>query len=263
MPFIKANELNQYYELHGQGPLVVLICGFAMNQLFWQACVEPLSKHFKVLVYDPRGSGQTDIPDPPYSIEMMAEDLAGLLEALSFPAASIVGHSMGSFIALQIARDYPDKVKRLILCGSAATLPAQARLQLKTSYDLIQADVERRLILQSVLPWLFSHAFLSDPKNVENVIQLMLHDPYPQDMVGYLGQMDALQSFDLRESLSRIVHKTMVITGQEDFLTPPYAAQELAEQLSDAHLLILPHQAHQFPSEIPELLVHLIHKFLM
>lgn len=263
MPIVRANELNQYYELYGKGPLVVLICGFAMNHLFWQSYIEPLAKHFKVLIYDPRGCGETESPEPPYSIEMMAEDLAGLLEVLSLPPASIVGHSMGSFIAMQIARDYPDKVNRLVLCASAAVLPAQARLQLKTSYDLLQAHVERRLIFQSALPWLYSHAFLSDPKNVDGAIQLMLQDPYPQDIVGYLGQMDALQSFDIRESLSRIVHKSMVITGQEDFLTPPYCAQELSEQLSDSHLLILPHQAHQFPLEIPEMLIHLIHKFLM
>lgn len=262
MPFIKANALNQYYQLHGRGPLVVLICGFTMNQLFWKDYVQPLSKQFQVLTYDPRGSGQTEAPQPPYSIEMMAEDLAGLLEELSLPAASIVGHSMGSFIALHLARDYPDKVNRLILCGSAATLPAQTHLQLKTSYDLIQAKVDRKLLFQSALPWLYSHGFLSDPKNIERAVQLLLHDPHPQDILGYLGQMDALQSYDLRGSLSRIPHKALVIAGQEDFLTPPYAGQALAEQLPDAHFAVLPKQAHQFPLEVPEILIPIFQKFL-
>jgi len=82
MPKIKANNINLYYEIHGQGQPVVFVAGFSGDHTAWQNLIADYAKNYQVVVFDNRGIGQSDCPDYPYTIEMMADDAIGLVKAL-------------------------------------------------------------------------------------------------------------------------------------------------------------------------------------
>ena len=95
MPTIKVDDINMYYEVYGEGEPVVFIAGLSMDITSSELIIGSLSKKYRVLVFDNRGAGRTDKPDIPYTIEMMADDTAGLLKVLNITQAHIVGVSNG------------------------------------------------------------------------------------------------------------------------------------------------------------------------
>src|SRR6266567_1513059 len=115
MPYVKVNDINMYYEIHGDGEPLVLIVGLATDISEWDAIIGWLAKKYKVLAFDNRGAGRTDKPDAHYSIEMMANDTVGLMQTLGIEQAHVLGISMGGRIALALALQHPKRVKKLVL----------------------------------------------------------------------------------------------------------------------------------------------------
>jgi 3-oxoadipate enol-lactonase len=120
MAYVKVNDIQMYYEIHGEGEPLVLIIGLATDISEWDGIIRWLAQKYKVLAFDNRGVGRTDKPDTPYSIEMMAHDTAGLMQTLGITQAHILGISMGGRIALALALRYPTSVKKLVLVSTSA-----------------------------------------------------------------------------------------------------------------------------------------------
>src|SRR5213080_2719915 len=120
MPSVRVNDVDMYYEIHGDGEPLVLIVGLGTDISEWDGIIRWLAKKYKVLAFDNRGAGRTDKPDAPYSIETMAHDTAGLMQALGIEQAHILGISMGGRIALALALRQPKRVKKLILVSTSA-----------------------------------------------------------------------------------------------------------------------------------------------
>jgi pimeloyl-ACP methyl ester carboxylesterase len=121
MPTAKVGDINIYYEIHGKGEPLVLIYGYVGHSGLWFRQIPTLSKKYRVIAFDNRGIGQSDKPDIPYTMAMMAADIAGLLDIIGIDAAHVFGISMGGMIAQHFALNYPQRVISLILgctyCG--------------------------------------------------------------------------------------------------------------------------------------------------
>src|SRR6266700_2919026 len=100
MPYLKIDDIQMYYEIHGDGEPLLLIVGLGTDISEWDGIIRWLAQKYQVLAFDNRGAGRTDKPDVPYSIEMMADDTAELMKALAIERASLLGISMGGKIAL-------------------------------------------------------------------------------------------------------------------------------------------------------------------
>jgi pimeloyl-ACP methyl ester carboxylesterase len=120
MPTVKVNGIAMYYEVYGKGEPLVLIAGLATNVTHYQHMIRELSQKYQVIAFDNQGAGRTDKPDISYSIEMMADDMAGLLASLGIESAYILGISMGGRIALTFTLDHPEHVKSLTLASTSA-----------------------------------------------------------------------------------------------------------------------------------------------
>src|SRR6476661_10653754 len=118
MPKTTANGIELYYEIHGKGKPLVLISGLGYSLWQWRNMVPILAEYFQVITFDNRGVGQSDKPAGPYTAQMLAADMVGLLEALNIEMAIIMGHSMGGFIAQAMALDFPQRLGKLILCST-------------------------------------------------------------------------------------------------------------------------------------------------
>jgi 3-oxoadipate enol-lactonase len=123
MPKIKVNGIDLYFELHGQGdwPVLVLNNGIIMNAASsWIFQTKTLARHYRVLQYDCRGQGQADHPQQAYSMELHADDLAGLLTALEIEKAHIAGISYGGEVAQAFVLKYPQRVESLMLADTVS-----------------------------------------------------------------------------------------------------------------------------------------------
>jgi len=126
---INLNGININYELTGKegGPVVVLSHSLACSLVMWQPQMAVLESAFQVLRFDTRGHGQSDAPEGAYSLELLAADAVGLLDALNIETVHFVGLSMGGMIGQCLALDHADRLKSLALCDTAAAMPEETQ----------------------------------------------------------------------------------------------------------------------------------------
>ena len=158
MPQIKINSLNLYYELHGpeNAPVLVLNNGLIMNAATsWVFQTKTLSQHYRVLQYDCRGQGQSDHPKEAYSMELHADDLADLLDALEIVSAHIAGISYGGEVAQAFGLKYPHKTRSLILIDTVSEVGPELRLVIESWVAALEAR-DPLAFFNVTVPWNFS-----------------------------------------------------------------------------------------------------------
>ncbi len=246
MPKIKANGINIYYEIHGQGEPLILIMGLRRNAEWWYCQIPTLSKHFQVVVFDNRGAGRSDQPDMDYSISLFADDTAALMKGLGLSSAHVLGISMGGYIAQELAINYPEMVQRLILgCtgpgGSRAVMMSQELLTKFTANQGLPPED----ILRKDMDIYFSERFIQGrPEKIKEFIEISLR--YYQPLQAFLRQFAACQEHDTFERLQRITQPTLIITGDDDPLVPPGNSRLLKKMIPRARLEFFPAGRHCF-----------------
>src|SRR5205809_7891619 len=142
MPKVTVNGIRMFYEETGGGEPLILIMGFGGDHLAWAFQVRALAEHYRVVTFDNRGAGQSDAPEPPYTIRTMADDTAGLIAALGIERAHVVGVSMGGMIAQELALAYPGRVRSLHLgCTTARPDTDRKSTRLNSSHGYISYAV--------------------------------------------------------------------------------------------------------------------------
>jgi len=266
MPKAHANEIDIYYEITGSGAPLVLISGLGYGLWMWRKMIPGLAERFRVIAFDNRGAGQTGKPDGPYDARMMAGDTAGLMDALEVESAAVMGHSMGGFIAQQLALARPDLVGKLILSATNFSGPNHIPVTAQAMAVIMDrsgdpVDVIKRGIAVACAPG-FSEAH---PEIVEELIAYRLGNPVPpaqyqaQTAVG-LGLLSAEACFEHR--LKDVQPPTLILFGEHDQVVPPGNAELLAGKLPDARIEILSDVGHIFPIEQPEAAVAAVTNFL-
>ena len=258
MPFVRANSINIYYEIHGAGEPLVLISGLGGDRTFWQASIPILTLHFQVIIFDTRGIGRTDAPKEKYSMEIFAADLEGLMDALQIQKAYVLGYSMGGQIAMTFALKYPSRVSKLIIAASCAKLNTQIRLYVDAVLSVYEGGANPRQMFELVAPWLFSAAFLSNTEN-ENYLQFDENDPEQQPLYAWKNQYLAQREFDITDQLKDITAPTLILSGEADVFANAADNEVLAQRIPDAVHHELRGAGHLFNYEIPEL----FHKYVL
>lgn len=261
VPNISVNGVNFYYERHGEGAPLLLICGFTNQLGMWEKILPKLSSDFEVIVFDNRGSGRTEATPPPYSIEGLSDDVIGLMDALEIPKASMAGFSMGSLIVQSLGHRFPERIDKGVLIAHFSTLPSTALMQAHSVAKLFQAGVDPALALETILPWIYSNDYLSDPKRVEQTIAEMIESPYPQPPEGYAGQLAALSACDMRDRLEKIETPLLILAGEEDLYTPFYEAEWMKNHLPNSVLKGIPKVGHMVHIEAEDIVVEGIRAF--
>lgn len=250
-PKIRINGIDIYYELHGCGAPIVLIAGFSCDHNFWSAIVAELAKHHQVLLFDNRGIGRTDAPDSAYTIELMADDVMALIKILKIKKPVIVGQSMGSAIAQLIAKKYEKDITKLILINTFNQLTKVSEVVFDLIGNLLRIKTPLKYCVQTIAPWVYSSEFLSQPSQLQRLIDQAEANPYPQSIIGYQRQLDALKSFCSNTWLNEIKVKTLVIAAKEDLIAPLTSAQIVANSIGTKAALLMIPGGHASPIEQP------------
>jgi 3-oxoadipate enol-lactonase len=262
MPHIKVNDLLMYYEQHGQGDTVILIGGFSADHTVWSAVIPYLKEHYQVIALDNRGAGQTDIPEGPYSIEQMADDVASLCFELGIKKAHVVGSSMGGYIAQSLAVHHPQLINSIVLCNSVGGMRTTFRLYIEAQLDMRKAKVSDEILIKAACSWLFSYQFLAQPGVLELLMQMGLNNPYPFTDKGYEAQLEALRQFDSAPWLKHIKVPTLVLAGDQDLVFHEFLVQDLANKIHNARYYCFSECGHLPQIEHPELFAQIVHEFI-
>ncbi len=252
---VQANGQELYYEVHGDGPALVLVMGIGYDSSLWTLAQVPvLSTQFQVILVDNRDAGRSSKARHPYKIADMADDLAGLLDALGIQRSHLLGLSMGGMIALEFALRHGDRLDRLVLAGTGAA-PARSAVDPIQIWSWVKAnDATGEVFGGQQFVSLFSTAFLRNHEAVRDTTELLASNPYPMSPEAYGRQADAYRQFDALDRLAAITAPTLVVVGEQDLLTPPWIAREVAEAIPGARFEVIrgDGSSHVVPIECPD-----------
>ena len=218
MPIAHINNIDLYYEIHGEGFPLVCIAGFNADHMAWATVLAALSQQFKVILLDNRGVGQSDVPAHPYSIEQMSDDVYALCRYLNIDKAVVMGSSMGGFITQQLMRQHPDFIKASIIVNSVLNSTTAVNTLFAGIVELAAAEASLVSRIKVILGLIYGPQFLAVPGRIEQLIELSMSYPYPPTVEGMRNQFAALKAFDSRPWIHEIKTPTLVIGGAYDMI---------------------------------------------
>ncbi len=239
---IKANGIQINYELSGKkgGQVVVLSHSLSCSLLMWNPQVDALTAYFQVLRYDIRGHGNTDAPSGAYTLELLAQDVIGLCDALDVDRVHFVGLSLGGMIGQSLALNNPGRLRSLSSCDTAAIVPAEAQPLWQERIDKARKKGMEALLEQTMERW-FTPSFLKQNSKMVALIRAQL---LATRVSGYIGCAEAIRKLNYLNRLSEIKMPTLIMVGEDDPGTPVSASEAMHERISNSKLVILPSARH-------------------
>ena len=252
-----------HHETTGEGDPLLLVMGTSGAIPLWGEMVGRLAQTHRVIAYDNRGLGGSERGDGPISVASLAEDASALLEALEVPRAHVLGWSLGSAIAQELALAHPEQVASAIMYATWARADGFQRSVLSAlRLPYAVRDMEAALAVAGIA---FSPQLLDHP-DFGALLEPVL-PAFPQDdaqMQVTVEQWDADLAHDTLDRLGDIAAPTLVVVGEQDLLTPPWQAEKVANAIPGAQyeLVTGPGSSHGMHLERPEDLVRLVTAFL-
>lgn len=262
MSTAKINNINLYYEVHGEGFPIVCIAGLSADHMAWITLIDSLAQKYKVVLIDNRGVGQSDVPPGPYNIQQMSDDVYSLCQYLHIDEAIVMGSSMGGFITQQLMRQYPHFVRAAILVNSTQKSYASFNLFFEGQLELIKAKAPVASCVKLVLSILYSSDFLSIPGKVEQLVELRLNYPYAATEAGMQSQFAALTGFDSTTWAHEINTPTLVIGSDQDLIFNEVFIKALANAIPKAQYHSFSHVGHLPYQEVPQEFMRVIDGFI-
>ncbi len=236
-------KLHHRVDGAADAPPLVLSSSLGTTHALWDPQVPVLSERFRLVRYDRRGHGRSPVPDGPYSLDDLGGDVLDLLDELSLERVSFCGLSLGGMVGMWLAVNAPERLDRLVLCCTAAALPPPEHWHIRAA--MVRHDGMAAVADAVVARW-FPHDVPA--ALVEHYRQQLLATPAE----GYAGCCEALADVDLGARLAEIRAPTLVLSGEEDTVTPPARGDELAAEIPGARHVTFPDTGHLANTERPE-----------
>lgn len=262
MPSTNINNLAFYYEIHGEGFPLVLISGLSCDSTHWELVRGALAAKFKVISFDNRSVGRTQDAEKDYKILDMAKDVVNLLQYLKIDSAHIIGHSMGGAIAQTIAHQFPNYVNKLIISNSLTKFSPHSKIWANLMAEQYRKNAPVYDTVSITAPWVFSDTYLEQENAIQGLVGFALSHPYPQSAKGFAQQVTALNQFDSGSWLNQIDKPTLVIAGEDDYLTPLKGSTFIHQQIANSKLIVK-EGAHVPMIEMPDEYVKDVLQFLL
>jgi len=239
MPKINRDGVNIYYEVHGNGPPLLLTHGYSSTSAMWQGQIEPLSKHHTLILWDMRGHGQSDYPEDPsaYSEALTVGDMAALLDKMGAASAIVGGLSLGGYMSLAFVRAHPERVRALLIIDTG---PGFKKDEARDAWNKRAHETGDR----------FEREGLEGLKLASRERSSVVHRDalgLARAARGMLTQRDA----GVIETLPHIKVPSLVVVGADD--TPFLAASDyMAAKIPGARKVVIPAAGHAANIDQPQ-----------
>ncbi len=260
MPYIRIRHCNYYYEIHGQGPeTLVLAHGLLWSSHLFYKQVAYFKDRYRIVVYDHRGQGRSEVTPSGYDMDSLYEDTAALLEALDLGKVHFGGLSMGGFIGMRLAARRPELVRSLILMETSAQ-PEPNKLK----YGILNTIVKLfgvRSVTAPVMRIMFGEKFLHDPTRRQELEEWRAQLQQNKKTIVRAVQ-GVLQRKGVEDELARIQCPTLILAGTQDKATTPEKAEFIQARIPGATLKYIEGAGHTACIEAPEAYNREIEAFL-
>jgi pimeloyl-ACP methyl ester carboxylesterase len=252
IPARAADGITLAATAHGQGPALLMIPGLGSTRRVYQTVVPMLAERHRVIVFDPRGVGDSDITEGPYTMEQLARDAVSVLDAASEDTATVFGASMGGMVAQHVAIEHPQRVGALILActspGKEHAVPADRDATRALLGKGARTPAEAYRLACTVM---YSHDFQRRHQAfIEGEIEQRAR--HPVRARAFSAQYEAVRHHDTWDRLPEITAPALVLHGGEDYVMPPGNGDLLAQRIPGARLHIFDALGHLFWHEDPE-----------
>ncbi|MCU1412898.1 MAG: alpha/beta fold hydrolase [Microbacteriaceae bacterium] len=242
MPYVQSNGTRLWWESTGSGSPVLLINGLGSASTAWHRLRPRLAAHFRVITFDNRGAGRSDIPTEPYAFADMAKDAVSVLDAAGIDAAQVIGLSMGGLIAQEVALSQPDRVRSLVLASTHVGLPLLGEADPSVARQLEQASLlpagERAKALVSI-------QYARETAEADILRDQEVASEFPTTPAGFQGQLEAAAPWARPDDLANLAIPTLVMHGIDDRMVAIAAGRRLAAAIPDAGFLAFERSGHQ------------------
>lgn len=242
MPKAQLANGEIYYEVHGQGEPLLLVPGLGGVGAYWLPNIPELSKKYRVIIHDHRGTGQSSHSRIDYSVDQMTDDLVGLLDHLEIERAHLVGHSTGGAIGQTLAVTRPERLAGLVIYASWTKADAFFRRVFEARRTML-TDSGAAAYVRSTAFFLYPDWWINANIGLLEEREAKLIPNFPATEIA-ASRIDAIVAFDRTKELGKIAAPTLVICARDDFLTPPYFSEALAEAIPGARLVVLDKGGH-------------------
>jgi 3-oxoadipate enol-lactonase len=255
---IQANGINMAYQFDGpaNAPVVVMSNSLMSSLAMWDDTLPALVEKYRVLRYDTRGHGKTQVTPGSYSIDLLAKDLVALLDALKISKAHLVGLSMGGMICQYIGANYPERVLSLGLCDTASEMPPRSLWEER--FAIARKDGIAGLADGTLKRWFVEGFAAKEPAKIDRVKEMILGT----SLEGYLGCASAVRDMAQTTMLLKIKAPTLVIVGAQDPACTVDQATVLHRMIIHSKMYIIDNAAHIANIEQPHAFNQILREFL-
>lgn len=247
----RVNDIDMHVKLTGSGVPLVMLHGFPLNLTMWDAQIDALASHCRVIAPDQRGFGHTPLGSRALTIKQLAHDLAALLDAMAVRDPAIIcGLSMGGYVALVFQRIFPARVKALLLCDTRANAdtPDAAADRLALAERVRQTG--SGAVVDTMLPKLLGATTVAQQPELVDRVRAMMLGTSPDTMAAALRALAARP--DSTPSLPQISVPTLAVVGEQDAITPPEVMNAMADAIPNCQRTIIAGAGHLSPMECPQ-----------
>lgn len=250
MSIAKVRDMIMSFEIQGRGEALMLISDLGTNRTFWANQLPAFSSTMMTITFDGRGTGNTESPEGKTSIETLAQDAIGLMGVIGLEKTHLIGMGMGGRVAAKVALNKPNSVQTLVLCSTSPCATPSQMTFLRSIQLLSRSGASPKEIACFELPWLQSRRFVSDKRMIKALATLRANRFSGTSPESRCQLIDAYLENDLSDQMQEISMPTLIVSGQDDILTPICYQEEMAKKIRGAEILRL-EAAHMVNSERP------------
>jgi 3-oxoadipate enol-lactonase len=260
MPFIRAGDITVHYLIEGpeNAPVVMLSNSLGTSLAVWDAQAAALRQKYRVVRYDTRGHGLTDVTPvgtSGYTMDQLADDAAALIKVLGLKRVHFCGLSIGGMLGQRLAAKAPELLASLILCDTAPYMNPHVWDERIAAIRQGGIEVTAEATMDR---WFTKRFHQAQPDAVKGIRNMLVRTPAE----GYIGCAYAIRNMDLRADDARIIAPTLIVVGEEDPATTVSAAREMNTAIKGSKLVIIPQSAHIVTLEQPAALNRALGEFL-
>ena len=246
----KVNNIELAYDDVGSGPAIVLVHGYPFNRTMWDEQVAALRDNYRVIRLDLRGHGESESSEGPATMNLMAQDIASLLDQLDISRAVIGGLSMGGYVILAFCQLFPARVEKLLLADTRAQADTEEGKKVRAEQAQKILAEGMGGIADTMLPKLLAPETVSKRPEVVKRVRAMMLQTKPEGAAAALGGMAIRE--DQTERLAQINVPTLILVGREDAITPVADSEKMHEAIGGSRLFVIENAGHVSNIEQPE-----------